>query len=186
MRSSDESPVASTMRGIRPGLRARWALALVLTVVAVILAACGDGGPDAEPPRARVRIAAIGWAATDLPDLTVTIDDGSGARAIAGASLAPDEDYGQPHSAWLPTRSDGTLVVSVRATLAAGGPATAEVAVPLQDDWEWEFQIVRAATDPIDTCFGCVGSERLAGLPGSGLAIWLVWGGNSISAPVVY
>jgi len=48
-----------------------------------------------------------------------------------------------------------------------------------------EVRLVRADEDPLATCFGCVGSERVTGLAGTA-AVWVVWGGNSISAPVVY
>jgi len=157
-----------------------------LIALALLCATCGGGASPPEAMPARVRVAAIGWDADGLAGLSVLLNDGSGPRDVLSASLTADEDYGQPHSPWFPTASTGELTVRVRIEQPAGDPVTRVVTLPLRADWAWELQVVRAAEDPLATCFGCVDSERLTPGAGSEQAIWLVWGDNSISAPVVY
>ena len=62
--------------------------------------------------------------------------------------------------------------------------------LPLQHDWAWQVDFWVSATDPSLMCFGCMGSLKFPLDPALGydpsLKLWVDWGGNSISDPVVY
>lgn len=88
------------------------------------------------------------------------------------------------------TKTSGELVTSFwmvqgRDTLSSG-----ELRIDLRSDWRWNISFFRGSEDPSGTCFGCVGSaahaldEVLRTVPAD--SIWLVWGGNSISNPVIF
>lgn len=89
------------------------------------------------------------------------------------------------------TRNSGTLGIRFW-VVAENGELTSEGALelPLRNDWRWGVLFFIAPEDPISECFGCVGSERFdldaaLGYPDS-VSLYLNWGGNSISDPVIY
>ena len=64
------------------------------------------------------------------------------------------------------------------------------VTLPLRRDWRWNVSVQSATTDPKFECFGCLGSQAFPLIAEYQApdrdSIWVVWGGNSISAPVIY
>jgi hypothetical protein len=64
------------------------------------------------------------------------------------------------------------------------------VNMPLRGDWSWHVSFHLATTDPSIMCFGCTGSSSYDLDPMLGfdpdVRLWVVWGGNSITNPVVY
>ena len=89
------------------------------------------------------------------------------------------------------TQRSGSIVIPF--TLLWNGEDTAttgSVELPLKSDWRWGLDFYLSDVDPRDTCFGCMGSRAFDVDPALGLApevkLWAVWGGNSISNPVVY
>lgn len=78
------------------------------------------------------------------------------------------------------------------ALLNNGAPSSTKgsVELPLQSDWGWGVDFWVGDTDPMDMCFGCVGSlefplDPTLGYPPS-KKLYVVYGGNSISDPVTY
>jgi hypothetical protein len=160
----------------------RRAAAFTLLPLVVTLIACtgGDGGT------ARVRFTAVGWAQDGLSGLQIEFEDATEVRSVGGAALELTTDYAQPHSDWFDTPTE--QVMTIRFSLARAGQRVAhgDIELDLRDDWEWEVQFHLAADDPADRCFGCIGSRGFAIDGEEGLRVFVVWGGNSISDPVVY
>lgn len=64
------------------------------------------------------------------------------------------------------------------------------IELPLQHDWSWGVFFQVSDTNPTSTCYGCMGSlefplDSALGYDPS-MKLYVVWGGNSISSPVVY
>lgn len=167
-------------RATRAILRILPAIAIA-PLLCLLPTACAAGAPTEGRV---VRISVIEWQEDEpLSSLQVTVRaNGRHVSTISAVDLTVDEGYGQPHSRWFVVPGHGEMTVSFR--VAERGSGT--VRIPLKPDWEREVQFHVADSDPIDRCFGCEGSERFefSGLPGKHL--YVVWGGNSISEPVVY
>ena len=88
------------------------------------------------------------------------------------------------------TSTAGELVTSFSLVQGSDTLASGELRIDLRRDWAWSISFLRVAEDPSATCFGCIGSMPYAlsaeaqSTPADSL--WLVWGGNSISNPVVF
>lgn len=167
-------------------------LPLLLLLPACALTACesADGearaqiqyrtetGPGGEP------------AIVPLADVSAEIRDGRGRRLVRGEEftvVAPSF----AHSDELPTARTGTLRVEARLDRAGEGPVVlGEVRLDLREDWLWTVTMWFTDGDPTETCFGCIGVESFPLPDGVGRSpadsLWLVWGGNSISAPAVF
>lgn len=92
----------------------------------------------------------------------------------------------------LETASGGTLTITyalaVSGTLATASSGSIEL--PLRQDWIYGVDIRADTTDPRRLCFGCIGSKAFSLAPefrsAEAESVYVVWGGNSISHPVIY
>lgn len=156
--------------------------ALLLTACVVAAAACGG-------EESRVQFSVQGDVDVLRPLLTVTATAGDWALVVDGDEIATD---GSPtRSPEFDTPGSGTLTVEA-VLREPGGPTLADgsIELELREDWVWGVDLHLADTDPAAMCFGCLGSaafpvpDTLTGDPRDSL--FIVWGGNSISDPVVY
>jgi|GEM_PF-2114039 len=68
--------------------------------------------------------------------------------------------------------------------------AFGKVALNLERDWSWSVRFYRGEMNPFYACFGCSGyrsfpidtAYQITGAD----SIYVIWGGNSISNPVIY
>ena len=165
--------------------------------LACLLAGCTslrDRGPVAPPASdllpAQVVISAHLPPPISIRGLTVHLDDGTRRWTVRGDELDHASGHvwrGMPHA----TASHGTL--RVRYVLEAPGGAVlseGSVLLPLKPDWIHGVDIHAANEDPRRYCMGCFGSTRFPlhdeGQSAAANAIYVIWGGNSISSPVVY
>jgi hypothetical protein len=120
--------------------------------------------------------------------LAITFDDGGGPRVV-GADLKLRE-FGFPSSPKYPTRSTGSLRVSVTLTRDGQVAASETIDLPLKSDWRWGVGIRADARDPREPCIGCMGVEvspiQGAVRRAADENLYLVWSGNSIRNPGVY
>ena len=89
------------------------------------------------------------------------------------------------------TTAKGNLEIDFTLLALDGTPvSTGTVELPLKPDWRWNIVLTRAAEDPKILCFGCFGSKAFNLDPkfreSEKEMVWVYWGGNSISNPVVY
>jgi hypothetical protein len=71
-------------------------------------------------------------------------------------------------------------------TDAGGTTASGTFDLELRDDWYWNVILAQTSHDPMIGCMGCFGSIRFTTSVEQDWSMWAVWGGNSISNPVVY
>ena len=148
-----------------------------------------DAPPDAELP-AQVVVSAHLPPPLSIDGLTVHLDDGTRHWTVRGEELVHASGNvwrGAPQG----TARHGSLQVrfvleGTDGTVASSGGIT----LSLKPDWIHGVDIHAATEDPRRYCFGCQGSVRfeldpVAASPAAD-AIYVVWGGNSISSPVVY
>lgn len=125
--------------------------------------------------------------------LHVAMSDGRSQWRFDSEDFAEDRTFAD---AWsgpeVETLTSGTLAVhyDFRDTLGQV-VSRGEVVIPLRTDWRWSIDLFHVSEDPIQRCFGCVGSRGFAILDStfagsSGDSVFVVWGGNYISHPVVY
>jgi hypothetical protein len=124
------------------------------------------------------------------PDMLVLefSDNGGGRRlTVEDFSNASGNRWDTPE---FETRSAGELATSFWLVQGPDTLSSGELSLDLRPDWRWGVDIFRADEDPSVTCFGCAGAlsyelaPALQRVPADSL--WIVWGGNSISNPVVY
>jgi hypothetical protein len=155
---------------------------IALGVLLVPLAACG--------PDARLSVSARLLPPLTLDMLTVTVRDGQRVWEWHGRDFRSTSENGTPHTPEVNTRTDGEAEVRFRLATAEQVLSEGAIVLPLRKDWGWGVDIQLATADPRLQCFGCVGSRAFvlapAFRPANRDSIWLVWGGNSISNPVVY
>ena len=65
-----------------------------------------------------------------------------------------------------------------------------DLSIELRSDWHWTVDFVIAEQNPDQYCMGCFGSKAFA-LPAfmqrdDNDSLYVIWGGNSISNPVIY
>jgi hypothetical protein len=141
--------------------------------------------------RAYIRAAASLSAPMHPRMLTVTFHDGARTWEARGSEFSMERGLGMPQSAEYCTRTSGTVDVSFAITdSTAAVVVRGEVTLPLRPDWRWRVDFINATDNPEHMCFGCAGSLGFA-LPEAFRAqdrdsLWVVWGGNWISDPVIY
>lgn len=158
------------------GSRLRTGLAMV--ALGTTTAACGSDAAVS----VRYRDAAL--VPREL--VTVWLEDGESFRVLRGEALGSNQAAPREFA----TATRGTLRLHFRIATASVVASEGAIAVPLRSDWRYSFDVVVDSLDPKQTCFGCQGSRAfpLAAayrrVPQD--SVWIVWGGNSISHPVVY
>ena len=169
----------------------------LVVFLAGLLAGCTglrDGGPVAVPASdvspAQVVISAHLPAPLSVHGLTVHLDDGARRWTVRGEELGHASRNvwrGVPQA----TASEGTLRVRYVLTAPdASVVSEGRIELPLKADWVHGVDIHAANEDPRRYCMGCLGSVRFPlapeGRSPDADAIYVVWGGNSNSSPVVY
>ena len=152
--------------------------------LALLIVGCSD-------ERAYIRAAASLSAPLDVGMLTVTFHDGSRKWEVRGSEFSVQPGLGMPQSLEYCTGTSGTVDLSFAITdPSARLVVSGEVTLPLRPDWRWRVDFINGPDNPADFCFGCAGSLGFA-LPEAFRAsdrdsLWVVWGGNWISNPVIY
>ncbi len=124
----------------------------------------------------------------DPGTVTVRFSDGGRSRTVSGDDFVGDGQRADtPEFA---TRTRGTLELEVEVETDAGLVASGTLELPLQPDWRWNVSLFLDERNPHEMCIGCFGYrsfpvvETYRTSPAESL--WMTWGGNSISRPVVY
>lgn len=154
-------------------------------VTAVLVLACAACSSDA-------RISFSTYVGDPLAGatLTVTVEDGARRWTWTNDDFTTSESSAVPTSPSVSTRTSGTAQITFELRDGAAVISSGTVSVPLQGDWAWTVNLIASTEDPALRCFGCQGSQafplaedwRTEGQD----SLWMVWGGNSISDPVLY
>lgn len=155
----------------------------LLTMLTLALSACGE--------EARIRVSAALAEPLTIEMLTVTIRDGSRVLQWTGSDFRTGIDQPVPSTPRVETATSGPdLEVSFHLENAGSVLSTGTVVLPRRSDWGWGVTILAATTSPEEGCFGCFGSKAFdlaeTFRTPERDSIWLVWGGNSLSDPVMY
>jgi hypothetical protein len=121
--------------------------------------------------------------------VVLEFSDGSLTRQLTGDDFEAETGSRRDTQAFR-TRTTGELVTSFWLLQGPDTLSSGELRLDLRSDWTWNISFFRADVNPSGTCFGCVGAtpyelEAPAQTAPSD-SLWLVWGGNSISDPVVF
>lgn len=147
--------------------------------VSVALGACNDG--------AQISVTYQNDVIVPRAQTTVTLFDGRRRYVVKGADLLPDMTKNDWQRA---TATSGELVADISMRDAQGVIATGQVTLALKSDWIWGINLHVDSVNPSRYCFGCFGSRSFPLRAGVGRTVrdslWVTWGGNSISNPVVY
>lgn len=166
-------------------IRKRVLLAVVLT--ALLSWSCSD-----EPKSlARVSLEKDTLLVPDM--LHLTLGDGRSVWRFGPDAIGPDRRYtGQWWSPEVETISDGTLTMWFRLE-GPGGllVSSGKVSMPLREDWRWGIGLHRFSGPPRGKAFGEVGRQSFEIIEPAYAAtdsdsVWVIWGGNSVSNPVIY
>lgn len=155
---------------------------VVAIALVVFLAACAGG-------ESRVQFGVQGDVEILRPLLEITATSGDWSITVTGQEIGTAETPN--HSREFETAGSGPLVVT--AVLRRPGEpvlASGSVELEIRKDWRWGVDIFLTHENPTGMCFGCMGHEAFPVPPGltdePGDSLFMVWGGNSISEPVVY
>lgn len=123
--------------------------------------------------------------------LRVRLADGWNSYELGPADFNSNEGSSAYHTPTLPTRMHGALHLWFALVASTGDTVTSgAIELPLRRDWSYDIGIQADSTDPTRTCFGCQGSRSFSLAPDyvqptfDSVYVW--WGGNSISDPVIY
>ena len=150
--------------------------------VCLLLAGCGDS--------AKISAEARLGPPLDVGMLSVTVRDRDREWTWSGSDFHTTMTQPTPTTDERDTHTKGSAEVSFRLEQAGAVLSEGSVTLPLRADWRWGVTVIAQTIDPVQSCFGCVGSMAFP-LAASHRApdrdsIWVVWGGNSISDPVTY
>jgi hypothetical protein len=163
-------------------MRRPWEAWALVCLLSLSLAACGE-------ERAELQIAIQGETELLRRALYVEATAPRWRRAWTGAEIGTRSSPN--HSAPVETPNDGTLRVRAELQDASGAVLTSgEVRLDLRPDWVWGVDIWLASENPTLGCFGCMGYRAFA-IPAALRvtptdSLYMIWGGNSISNPVVF
>jgi hypothetical protein len=152
-----------------------------LLLIVFAAAACGD--------RSEVEFA---FRTSPAPDVTLDLvrlrfSDGGITRTLTSRDFHAPTQFDTPRSARFATRHEGTLSVEVLLARGSDTIGAGSATIPLKRDWRWGVEVFVTNVNPIHQCFGCFGSQSFpAATARGGDSLFIVWGGNSISNPVVY
>ena len=159
----------------------RFGWLIVLPLLA--LSACGDD--------ARISITSSLDSPLSTEMLTVSVRDVNRLIRFTGADFRTDADHSNPTTPEVGTATSGPdLELSYTLESAGAILSSGTFTIPRRSDWRWNVSFWAATTNPMESCFGCFGFATFplaetARTPGRD-SIWVVWGGNSISDPVIY
>jgi len=141
--------------------------------------------------RATVRALASLAPPVDMTMLTVTFREGGRSWQARGPEFTSDASLAVPHTSQWNTGTVGSIDITFELMDSAGTvAATGQVSLELRADWAWDIEFSNLTEDPRLRCLSCSGSRAFplaAGYRASGRdSLWVVWGGNSISHPVLY
>lgn len=152
-------------------------LCLACVCALTLLAGCFE--------KSEVRFSIAGDAQSGItPAVRVSFFDGFGFHEVTLDSLHRSAG---PFS----TRSSGELKILCSVLSSTGVPLNeGAFALAIKEDWRWGVDLFFSENNPMEGCFGCLGYTSLALDPSLGLGenvlLYIVWGGNSISNPVIY
>jgi hypothetical protein len=155
----------------------------ILWIVGLLLsAACGDGN------KSQIMLGVQGNTDLLRPALSVTVRGNGFTQSWRGGDittqLAPN------YTAAIETPRSGKLTVQVDLAPAGNATPLPQIELDARPDWIWQVEIWLYGHNPMDGCMGCMG-VRAFPVPStlqrtSRDSLYIVWGGNSISHPVVY
>jgi len=167
--------------------RVRYAQAFFLALLTLPSMLAG-GCSDSKVSRARVLLFRDSLLTRDM--IRVQMEDG-----YRTWTFGPD-DFTRGGAGWfspeVPTWPSGDLTMRFAFRESSGELVSrGSVTVELREDWHWSFDIRRSSEDPTRGCFGCFGSKSFPIVAAEFTAsdsdsVWVVWGGNWISHPVLY
>lgn len=101
------------------------------------------------------------------------------------------EGEGSPRTKRFRTPKSGLMEIEVAlVNPPADTAAHGVISLSLRSDWRYSVDLFIAPYDPLEGCFGCIGSEAFpleeAWQTEEIDSLVVVWGGNSISNPVIY
>jgi hypothetical protein len=148
----------------------------------LLLVGCGDS--------AKISAEARLGAPLDVAMLSVTVRDRDRGWTWQGNDFHSTQTQPTPTTDERDTHTNGSAEVSFRLEESGAVLSEGSVSLPLRADWRWGVSVIAQTIDPREGCFGCVGSMAFPLAPSHRApdrdSIWVVWGGNSISDPVVY
>lgn len=148
--------------------------------LAAVLVGCSD--------KALVRYTFFEEPGFEVEMLVVEFTDRSRTVRLTSSDFQPDG--GRRDTREYSTSTTGRLETRFWLIRGADTLSLGQVQIDLRPDFRWGLSFRREASDPTTTCFGCFGraafelAPELQEVPED--SVWVVWGGNSISNPVVY
>jgi len=170
-----------------------WKVSLILAAIGAIIVCLFLISPAQEGQEAQVLFRFQDLSRVHTPDMNLSIvfTDGDSKRELSGrVNSSSDTSHVYPTSRFS-TASAGSLMIHFTLLAPPGDTiSTGDAAIPLKPDWIWDVTYYVAPYNPIFGCWGCFGSSAFAmdSAYQDTIAdsVFLVWGGNSISHPVIY
>lgn len=159
--------------------------AAISIIVILIASGCGD---DKD---ARLQLNLIN-PSFSIDNIIVTAKDGGLTRVLDSDNFRVNGSGYK--SDWINTRKSGKIDISFRIwdgiSRSTDPDLEGSLELELKPDWYWSIDFVVAESNPALYCMGCSGSVGFE-LPSplqseQGDSLFLIWGGNSISNPVIY
>lgn len=160
---------------------------LSLLLLAAVGGGCSFLGADEE---ASLGLHFMVWS-EEKPDFRMAFSDGKQVRTFGRSDFDLPDALEQFDAGPFRTATSGDLHIAC-SIMGAGGETSVTTAVTLRlrPDWRYGVDCAAGPHNPYRACFGCMGYAAQPLGPEQGFAagdsLYVVWGGTSISSPVLY
>lgn len=123
-------------------------------------------------------------------DISIEYKDNDFSYSINGKDFFVDKYFAQQHTDKYETSKKDTFYISFRITKMGETIAKGNLSLLLKNDWSWQIDFHIADKNPIYGCFGCQGYKSfpidLDYKSSPSDSLYVIWGGNYITFPVIY
>ena len=163
---------------------------IIILIVSIVIGSCSEINSDRE---STIQFKVVKSIKLTDDIVLITVHDNFFKWKVYGEL---DENAPIGSNAWsskeFPTTSSGNIIIGFELKTKSNKLISqGDISIPLKEDWAWSVEFRHSSFNPIKGCFGCYGSKSFPILNDNYIkedtdSIYVVYGGNYISHPLIY